>query len=52
MKDKFYYKVAEQVMSTYRDGVMIPCGRTYGDDKINYVEGITIMGKPISYNRF
>ena len=51
MKEEFYNKVAEQVMSTYRDGVQVPCGTMYSDGTINYIEGFYILGKGVGYNR-
>lgn len=50
-KDKFYNKVAENVMSTYMDGIQIRwIGEKY-NVQVRHVEGFSIMGKEIPYRR-
>jgi hypothetical protein len=50
-KDKFYNKVAENVMSTYMDGIQIRwIGEKY-NVHVRHVEGFSIMGKEIPYRR-
>ncbi len=48
--DKFYHKVAESVMRTYKDEVRIKSGE-YRDGTPHYIKGFIIMNKGISYAR-
>jgi hypothetical protein len=48
--EKFYQKIAESVMGTYKDNVKIRSGE-YRDGTPHYVRGFTIMHKGISYAR-
>jgi hypothetical protein len=53
MKDKFYYKVAKQVMSTYRDGVIVEnlVWNSNGEIELAERRGFTLMNwPPIRYD--
>lgn len=49
--EKVYHKIAEQVMTTYKGDVMIPCGVNHSDGKTNYIKGFSIIGKKLGTER-